>query len=189
MSPLRGSWTLKLLWRSASMVEESANICNIYNTLMWCIYHIIIILILVYFRYFPPFHRRKDAMTFQLITTQHQLSMCLVVELRGDIQALGFVERIARVTTDGTVTNIHLSEHQPKFRPMHFLPCRLHLRMASITWKCCLPVSSAIMQLIPYIFLIIWMRDFWGKRLSTEIRKRHVVIWSFSISELGQCSL
>ena len=53
--------------------------------------------------------------------------MCLVVELRGDIQALGLGEEIARVTMDGTVTNIHLSEHQPKFRPMHFLPCRLHI--------------------------------------------------------------
>ena len=32
-----------------------------------------------------------------------------------------------RVFADGTVTNIHLSEHQPKIRPMHFFPCRLHL--------------------------------------------------------------
>ena len=33
----------------------------------------------------------------------------------------------ARVMTDGTITNIHLSEHQPKFRPMYFLPCWFHV--------------------------------------------------------------
>ena len=54
------------------------------------------VLIFVYFRYFPPFHRRKDAMTLQLITAQHQLGTSLVVELRGDVQALGLGERIAR---------------------------------------------------------------------------------------------
>ena len=54
------------------------------------------VLIFVYFRYFPPFHRRKDAMTLQLITTQHQLGTSLVVELRGDVQALGLGEEIAR---------------------------------------------------------------------------------------------
>ena len=54
------------------------------------------VLIFVYFSYFPPFHRRKDAMTLQLLPTQHQLNMCLIVELRGDIQALGLGEEIAR---------------------------------------------------------------------------------------------
>ena len=54
------------------------------------------VLIFVYFRYFPPFHRRKDAMTLQLITTQHQLGTSLVVELRGDVQALGLGKQIAR---------------------------------------------------------------------------------------------
>ncbi len=53
------------------------------------------VIIFVYFRYFPPFHRRKDAMTFQLLPTQHQLGTSLVVELRGDVQALGFGELVA----------------------------------------------------------------------------------------------
>ena len=58
----------------------------------------------------------------QFLPSQHQFCTCLVVELRGDIKALRLGERIARVTTDATITNIHLLEHQPKFRPMYFLP-------------------------------------------------------------------
>ena len=54
------------------------------------------LLIFVYFRYFPPFHRRKDAMTLQLLTSQHQLGTSLIVELRGDIKALGLGKEIAR---------------------------------------------------------------------------------------------
>jgi len=38
----------------------------------------------------------------------------------------GLGQLVAGVMTDGTITNIHLSEHQPKFRPMYFLPCRFH---------------------------------------------------------------
>ena len=52
---------------------------------------------MILFAIFPPFHRRKDAMTFQLLPTHHQLSMCLIVQLRGDVQALGLGELVERL--------------------------------------------------------------------------------------------
>ena len=66
-------------------------------------------------------------MTFQLITAQHQLSMCLVVELRGDVQALGLGERIARYFACAAIRLNDGSRCQPKIRPTYFHPCRLHL--------------------------------------------------------------
>ena len=38
----------------------------------------------------------------------------------------------ARVMTDGSITNIHLSEHQPKFRPMYFHPTSQRLTREKI---------------------------------------------------------
>ena len=84
-------------------------------------------LIFVYFRYFPPFHRRKDAMTFQLITTQHQLSMCLVVELRGDVEALGLGELVERLFLRYAIRQKVAFFTELKFQPCNFLPRRLHL--------------------------------------------------------------
>ena len=109
-----------LWWRSVQFVQNIQHV----DVMFLPHYYVLFLCISVIF---PPFHRRKDAMTLLLITAQHQLGTSLVVELRGDVKALGLGSRIARVMTDGTVTNNHLSEHQPKFRPMHFLPCRLHI--------------------------------------------------------------
>ena len=67
--------------------------------------------------------------------TQHQLGASLVVELRGDVQALRLGELVTRVTADGTVADSYLSEHQRKFAPMYFFPCRLHVS-DSLLGKC-----------------------------------------------------
>ena len=85
------------------------------------------VLIFVYFRYFPPFHRRKDAMTFQLLPTHHQLSMCLVVELRGDVQALGLGELVARYFACAAIRLNDGSRCQLKIAPTYFLPRRFHI--------------------------------------------------------------
>ena len=83
--------------------------------------------IFVYFRYFPPFHRRKDAMTFQLLTAQPQLSMCLIVELRGDIQALGLGELVERLFLRYAIRQKVAFFTELKFQPCNFLPRRLHI--------------------------------------------------------------
>ena len=110
------------------------------------------VLIFVYFRYFPPFHRRKDAMTLQLLTAQNQLGTSLVVELRGDIQALGLGELVERLFLRYAICQKVAFFTELKFQPCNFLPRWSIFLMAFITSLCCLPVSSAIMQLIPYFF-------------------------------------
>ena len=54
------------------------------------------------------------------LPAQHQPCASLVVELRGDVEALRLDELVTRVTANGTVADFHLSEHQRKFAPMHF---------------------------------------------------------------------
>ena len=66
-------------------------------------------------------------MTFQLLTAQHQLSMCLVVELRGDVEALGFGELVAGYFACSTVRLYDGSRCQSKIRFTYFLPCRFHV--------------------------------------------------------------
>ena len=66
-------------------------------------------------------------MTLQLITAQHQLSMYLVVELRGDVQALGLGELVARYFACATIRLNDGSRCQLKIAPTYFLPRRLHL--------------------------------------------------------------
>ena len=62
-------------------------------------------------------------MTLQLITTQHQLGMCLVVELRSDVEALGLGKEIAWSCTSCRV----FVSTESKFGLSYFLPRRLHL--------------------------------------------------------------
>ena len=69
----------------------------------------------------------KKSRIFIILPSQYEFCASLVIELRGDIQTLRLGERIARVTTDGTITNFHLSKHQLNFQPMYFLPCWLHV--------------------------------------------------------------
>ena len=85
------------------------------------------VLIFVYFRYFPPFHRRKDAITLQLLPTQHQLGTSLIVELRGDVQALGLGKEIARYFACAAIRLNDGSRCQLKIAPTYFLPRRFHV--------------------------------------------------------------
>ena len=78
---------------------------------------------MILFANFPPFHRRKDATTLQLITTQHQLSMCLIVQLRGDVEALGLGKEIAWSCTSYRV----FVSTESKFGLSYFHPCGFHL--------------------------------------------------------------
>ncbi len=69
------------------------------------------------------------------LPAQHQPRASLVVELRGDVQALRLDELVTRVTADGIVADSYLSEHQRKFAPMYFFLCRLHVS-DSLLGKC-----------------------------------------------------
>ena len=60
---------------------------------------------------------------FQLFPSQHQLGACLVVELRGDVQALGLGQLVA----GAKFTFCILVFNQRKIAPVNFHPCRLHL--------------------------------------------------------------
>jgi hypothetical protein len=50
-------------------------------------------------------------------------SAVFILELRGDIQTLGLGQPIARAE----FTFLVLIFNQPKFRPVYFFPCRLHI--------------------------------------------------------------
>ena len=66
-------------------------------------------------------------MTFQLIKAQHQLSTSLVVELRGDIQALGLGELVERLFLRYAIRQKVAFFTELKFQPCNFLPRRLHI--------------------------------------------------------------
>ena len=64
---------------------------------------------------------------FQLLPAQHQLRTCLVVELRGDVQALGFGKHVTRYFARSSVRLNDGSRCQCKFASTCFFPCWLHV--------------------------------------------------------------
>ena len=58
-------------------------------------------------------------MTLQLITAQLQLSMCLIVQLRGDIQTLGFGERVTWATFALSITVINQCNREAHTRQQY----------------------------------------------------------------------
>ena len=59
----------------------------------------------------------------QFLPSQHQFCACLVVELRGDIQALCLGERIARAKLSFFVSIFN----QGKISPVDIQPCWFHV--------------------------------------------------------------
>ena len=58
---------------------------------------------------------------------QHQLRTCLVVELRGDVQALGLGQHIAGNFFRSAIGQLVGSGRELKFAPLYFIPCRIQL--------------------------------------------------------------
>ena len=52
---------------------------------------------------------------------------CLVVELRGDVQALGLGKRVIRCQLSATIRKIVDFLQERKFAPLYFFPCWLHI--------------------------------------------------------------